>query len=244
MPLGTSSIAKAPLSASGQHRVLLEHPSAPGWLAKQLKRGPVLVEPWCERLADLSVQLELDDSGHRNLGVTRFWTTSGGVYRGSVLGPWSAGLRPDLLRALHGGGRGSQINDALTVMARFVGDALWAQGIRGPVGIDCMVIAEEGIPKLFPVLEVNPRTTMGRVAMGIHRSTGLRGGWFHLDDRALNAAGYADRDAFIARVEAANGVYFTTDPTRASRILTVMAVAKNTEVARAAWTDLGMTWPD
>lgn len=244
VPSGPDLIAKAPLSASGQHRVLLDQASARGWLIKQLKRGPVVVEPWCERLVDLSVQLEIGDEGARNLGVTRFWTTRSGSYRGAMLGPWSTGLRPDVLRALHGGGRGSDINDALSVMARFVGDALWQRGIRGAAGIDCMVISQDGVPKLFPVLEVNPRTTMGRVALSLHRSTGLRGGWFHLDDHALHSAGFAGRESFIDRVRSSDGVYFTTDPVRARRLLTVMSVAKNTETARENWAGLGMHWPD
>ena len=128
-------------------------------------------------------------------------------------------------------------------MARFVGELLWERGIRGPVGIDCMVVSERGIPKLFPVLEVNPRTTMGRVSLGIHRSTGLRGGWFHLYDEALQAAGFSDRTAFIQRVRATDGVYFTTDPEQARRVITVMSVAKSVEKAREAWTSLGMPWP-
>ena len=245
VPTGPNLIAKAPLSASGQHRVLLDHPSAEGWLAKQLKVGAVLVEPWFDRLVDLSVQLELGKEGPRNLGVTRFWTTASGSYRGAVLGPWSTGLSPGLLRSLHGGGgRGSQINEALSVMARFVGDALWTRGIRGPVGIDCMVVSEGGEPKLFPVLEVNPRTTMGRVALGIHRSTGLRGGWFHLDDAILKASGFEDRAGFVARVRDSEGVHFTTDPEQATRLLTVMSVAKNVATARENWTSMGMRWPD
>jgi len=244
VPLSPGFIAKAPLSASGQHRVLLDQPSAPAWLAKQLKGGPVLVEPWCHRLVDLSVQLEIGEDGARNLGVTRFWTSASGTYRGAVLGPWSTGLEPAVLRGLHGEGRGSEVNDALAVMARFVGDSLWQQGIRGPVGIDCMVVSEGDTPKLFPVLEVNPRTTMGRVALGIHRSTGLRGGWFHLDDDAIHAAGFTDRAAFVGRVQDTDGVYFTTDPLQASRVITVMAAAKNTDGAREAWASLGMHWPD
>ena len=243
VPSGTNLIAKAPLSASGQHRVLLDQPGASRWLTKQLKVGPVLVEPWWERLVDLSVQLELTDDGARNLGVTRFWTSASGSYRGCILGPWSAGLQPELLRALHGGGRGSQVNDALSAMARVVGDALWGRGIRGPVGIDCMVVSSDGTPRLVPILEVNPRTTMGRVSLGIHRSTGLRGGWFHLDDDALRDGGFRDRSAFIQRVRETDGIYFTTDPERAKRVMTVASVDKNIDAAREAWNRLGLEWP-
>ena len=55
-----------------------------------------------------------------------------GSYRGCILS-MECGAQLELLRALHGGGRGS-VNDALSAMARVVGDALWGRGIRGPVG--------------------------------------------------------------------------------------------------------------
>ncbi len=243
IPLGSNWMAKAPLSASGQHRVLLDHPSAARWVLKQLKQGPLLIEPWCTRLADLSVQLEVGPSGSRQVGVTRFWTTSQGTYRGAVIGPWGEGVSRDLLRSLHGGGQGSQVNQAIATMATFVGDRLWERGVRGPVGIDCMIIEATEGPRLFPVLEVNARATMGRIALELHRSTGLRGGWFHVDDAALKDAGYQDRSAFIGRVRETEGLVFTTDPEHAQRLLTVAALGTNQEQARMAWTSTGMGWP-
>jgi len=242
--LGQCFIAKEPLSASGQHRVRMDQPGAPAWIEAHIAEGPVVIEPWYDRVLDLSVQLEVTDSGAKTLGVTRFWTNARGTYRGAVIGPWTAGIEPSVLRSLHGGGSRSDIKDALDAMGRAVGEAMHSQGFRGPAGIDAMVVKSPDGLRLLPVLEVNPRYTMGRAALQIHKSTGLRGGWFFLDDRAIERAGLAGRAQLIEAVEATPGVVFTTEPRTAERTLTLMSVAKNGASARQAWTGLGLPWPD
>jgi len=150
----------------------------------------------------------------------------------------------DWLKSLHGGGKGSRINDALVRTGDHIGAALHRMGIRGPVGIDCMVIRQDDAVRFFPCVEVNPRYTMGRVALELHRQTGARGGWFFLDDSTICAAGHASRSDFAAAVRQADGVVFTTDPEAADRIVTVMAHAPNAAQAAAAWARLGFDWPD
>jgi uncharacterized ferritin-like protein (DUF455 family) len=242
--LGQAWIAKAPLSASGQHRVRMDHPSAERWLEARLAEGPVVLEPWFKRLVDLSIQLDVREDGAHKLGVTRFWTSERGVFRGAVIGPWSAALPQPLLRALHGGSKRSVINDALTLMGDFIGDRLHARGHRGPAGVDAMVIAQGDDIRLLPVLEVNPRYTMGRVALEIHRSTGRRGGWFFLSDAHLAAAGFADREALIAAVEDDPMLAFCTEPTHVEKTLTLMSLGSTIDAARIRFEDLGFDWPE
>ena len=242
--VGHRWLAKAPLSASGQRRVRLDHPSAVSWLNRQLATGPVVVEPWYARCVDLSVQLQVDDEGTKDLGISRFWTTANGAYRGAVLGPWTAGVSPEVLREIHGGGKHSHINRVLADMSMFVGSYLHKVGYRGPAGIDAMVVESEDGHRLLPILEVNPRMTMGRLALALHKQTGLRGGWFFCTDKMIKAAGYADRDAFIVAVHACPGLAFTTDPHQAVHTLTVMSIAKSWQVARSTWEGIGMQWPD
>ena len=242
--VGRCFIAKGPLSASGQHRVRMDQPGAAAWIEAHIATTPLVIEPWYERVLDLSVQLEVSDGGARTLGVTRFWTNARGAYRGAVIGPWAAGIAPEVLRSLHGGGGRSDIKDALESMGRLVGKKMHSQGFRGPVGIDAMVIKSPDGLRLLPVLEVNPRYTMGRVALRLHKATGLRGGWIFLDDRAIERAGLKGRDQLIAAVEDTPGVVFTTEPRTAERTLTLMSVAKDGETARQAWLDLGLPWPE
>jgi len=240
---GRSWIAKAPLSAAGQRRVLLDQKPAESWLRRQLEAGPVVVEPWYSRCIDLSVQLEVDDDGARTLGVSRFWTASNGAYRGSVIGPWSMGLPGDVLRALHGGGGSSLINGALADMGKYVGAQLHALGHRGPVGIDAMVVHTEAGLRMLPILEINPRITMGRIAIAVHKQTGGRGGWFFFTDSMAKAAGYADRATLIEAVESCSGTVFTTDPHTATHTLTALSVANNWKTAQEQWSGVGLPWP-
>jgi uncharacterized ferritin-like protein (DUF455 family) len=242
--LGRPWIAKAPLSAAGQRRVLLDQKPAESWLKRQLEAGPVVVEPWYARCIDLSVQLEVADDGARILGVSRFWTASNGAYRGSVIGPWSMGLSGDVLRALHGGGGSSQINRALADMGTIVGAHLHALGHRGAAGIDAMVVHTDAGLRMLPILEINPRVTMGRIAIAVHKQTGARGGWFFFTDTVAKAAGFVDRSSLIEAVQSCPGTVFTTDPHTAKHTLTALSVAKNWKTAHDQWTTLGLPWPE
>jgi hypothetical protein len=57
--------------------------------------------------------------------------------------------------------------------AHFVGQALHEAGHLGPAGIDALVYQEaEGSYRLKPIVEVNPRYTMGHVALRIARALG------------------------------------------------------------------------
>lgn len=96
---GRRAVIKAPWGASGRGALRVD--GAPDdaqttWLRRTLERqGAVVVEPWLDRVADLSVQLDLrDDGGPKLLGVTRFFCDRRGQYAGHVVGPRDAGLPP------------------------------------------------------------------------------------------------------------------------------------------------------
>lgn len=241
--LGQAYIAKAPLSASGQHRVMLDSPDAPAWLERHLTAGPVLIEPWHERLLDLSVQVDVTDAGCQLLGITRFFTGPGGSYKGALIGPWTRGLHPDLARAVHGGTGKGLVQEALAQAGRFVGAQAHAVGYRGPLGIDAMLVQTADGPRLQPILEVNPRTTMGRIALALHKRSGQQGIWRFVSHTEAKAAGHADTAALIAAVHATQGVLFTTEPTHAAKVLTVLSIAHTWQQAVDAWVDLGLEPP-
>jgi len=241
--LGKRCIAKAPLSASGQHRVLLDQPTAPSWLERHLRHGPVLIEPWHTRLLDLSVQLEIRETGPTLLGITRFFTRTAGSYRGALIGPWTRGLSPELARAVHGGGGKGVVQGILEQAGQFIGAAAHAAGHRGALGIDAMLVATPQGPRLQPILEVNPRTTMGRIALEIGRRSAQQGGWFFLTEREMKAAGYSERSDLIAAVEAMEGVLFTSEPEHAAGVMTVLSLSKTWQQAMGAWSSLGFQTP-
>jgi len=239
--LGKTFIAKAPLSASGQHRVLLDQPTAPAWLTRHLSHGPVLIEPWHTRLLDLSVQLDIQDAGPKLLGITRFFTRTAGSYQGALIGPWTRGLSPGLARAVHGGAGKGIVQELLENAGHFIGTQAHAMGHRGPLGIDAMVVQTPDGPRLQPILEVNPRTTMGRIALAMGRRTDQTGFWRFLSNNEITAAGYPDRSAFIAQVEATPGMVFTTDPEHAERTITMLSLGSTWQQALGDLQAIGIT---
>ena len=162
-------VIKAMLSASGTHRVRAA--GALGerelrWVRRALQEGEaVLVEPWLPVAAEISALGEIEDNGNvRILGLTRFGAALG-VYRGTVLGPPDLGVGPALRRFLRGEG---EILRGIERAAHRAGQALSAEGHGGLFGADILIVEQEGGYRV-KFGELNPRTTMGHVALAIRR---------------------------------------------------------------------------
>ena len=194
-------VVKAPFGTSGRGAKRLPTarvatPSESGWIARTLReQGAVVVEPWRRRLLDLSLLLDVDAHGARILGATRFATDA----RGQYLGTWLAtGLEPPVP---------APWRLALAPAAAAVGDALHAAGHRGPAGLDAMVFADDaGAAWLKPLLEVNPRTTMGHVALALAArvAPGVHAHWRVFGRRELRALGHPDFPALAAALSHAH----------------------------------------
>ncbi|MCO4747574.1 MAG: DUF455 family protein [Proteobacteria bacterium] len=254
---GGDWIAKAPFSSSGQHRIRLRgEPEARSlaWLTRTLAQGSIVVEPWYDRLADVSAQIEVGEAGVEHVGMTRFWTAGNGAYRGAQIGPWTQGLPKPLARAVHGGVRGGAVSTVLREAARWVGEALHDGGYRGPAGIDAMVVSIDGEVRVVPILEVNPRYTMGRVALALRQRCSGVGGWLFVTPKQLRAAGYSTLEAFRDATLALpievrpsgmrSGVVCTNDPVAAEQIVSVLCVGPTVSHAAASWQSLGLEWPE
>jgi hypothetical protein len=76
--------------------------------------------------------------------------------------------------------------DHLEAVGAFVGSHLAALGHRGPAGVDALVYRDEGGAfRLKPIVEVNPRCTMGHIALAVGKQLGKgRRGRFVLKSRA------------------------------------------------------------
>jgi hypothetical protein len=112
------------------------------------------------------------------------------------------------------------------------------------VGIDAMVVHTDAGLRMLPILEINPRVTMGRIAIALHKQTGGRGGWFFFTDAVSKAAGFDSRSSLIDAVQSCPGTAFTTDPLGAQHTLTALSVAKSWKTAQQQWCDLGLPWPE
>jgi len=220
---------KAGLSTAGQHRIRTDGALSLAherWVARALSAGPLLVEPALPVVAEVSAHVHIDADGVSFSGLVRFGAR-GGAFRGAWVGRWTAGLSPPLRRWL----AEERIVDRLRDVALDIGERARARGLRGPLGIDAMVLSAGDGFRLRPLSEVNPRWTMGRIALRLARR--WRGAWLFLPIRVLERAGYAGAPAFIAAATASCPEALpTNDPQTSQRLQTLFV--PGTTLAQAA----------
>jgi hypothetical protein len=165
---------------------LLESPRR--WIEKAVANGrQLVVEPWLERVQDFSVQLEMTPDGLRLCGYTGLITDSQGQFQGNWAAPkFERRLPPSVIELL------TAPPDIATRLHALYADImvlleaeLRRVGFLGPVGIDAFVYrTQAGECRLKPIVEINPRYTMGRLTVELmkHVAPGSHG-YFRLVSR-------------------------------------------------------------
>ncbi len=242
-------VVKAIYGSSGRGQIHCRggqlRPEQRGRLKNILRQqGQVVVEPWLDKVADLSLHFDVGAEGAVTVaGWTRFFTDGRGQYRGSFVGSLTTGLDEEVKRFLYGDGRDARRLPKLgEQLAEWLAEPLCAAGYQGPVGVDAMVYRDRDRLRLKPIVEVNPRTTMGRVALKLQQAvnsarTAL---WRVISRREVVAAGFAGLAECAAALEAAHpvelmpdgkqlsgGVLFTTDPAQAQSFATVLIIGES-----------------
>ncbi|MCO4764005.1 MAG: DUF455 family protein [Myxococcales bacterium] len=267
---GQDAVIKATLGTSGHGaiRILLREgapsPTQRKWLDRCLgKQDAVVVMPWLDRVVDLSVQLQVSTDGMaRSLGVTRFFTDRRGQYTGTLLGRPSWGLPADVQAFWHGGGdKRAGVPRALEDLGLTVGQHLAEAGFKGSAGVDALIFRDEqGALQLHPLLEVNPRMTMGQVGLALQRKMvpGRSGLLLLAGQRQLRDSGAANWPALLKLCQArlplmpgqgrhlgklAQGVVPLADPARVRMALPLWIVARSGTELQAATDALGLPLP-
>ncbi len=229
---GAAVVIKAPFGSAGRGmiRVLSDDDldTARAWTERTLaQQSEVIVETWLDRVLDLSAQITVSHDGKTRVhGITRFVTDRRGQYQSTLLGDPLRDLSEPIKRAVIGPGRGWRMFEHIERCAQFVGQALHEAGHEGPAGIDALVYQdEEGSYRLKPIVEVNPRYTMGHVALRIARALGGKEQRrFRIVSKALAAREGASS---LAEYAAAlpGGAVCLTDPHEARYALAVLEPA-------------------
>lgn len=229
---GADVVIKAPFGSAGRGmlRVLSDEDldTARAWTERTLaQQSEVIVEPWLKRVLDLSAQITVEADGNTRVhGVTRFVTDRRGQYQSTLLGDPLRELSEHLKRSVIGPGRGWRMFEHLESCAQFVGQALHEAGHEGPAGVDALVYQDaKGRYVLKPIVEVNPRYTMGHIALRIARALSSREQRsFRIVSKALAAREGAES---LAEYAAAlpQGAVCLTDPHDARYALAVLESA-------------------
>jgi hypothetical protein len=178
------------------------------WMAKSLaQQRELVVEPWLERVADFSVQVEMTAGGLELCGFTGLVNDARGQFEANYAEPHYPRRLP--ARVVGGFPGPADIAGRLLglyeeILARLETE-FRAVDFRGPAGIDAFIYrAAEGGVRLKPVVEINPRYTMGRVLVELMRQTCQdSAGVFGLVNLAgLRAAGAADFAGYARLLEA------------------------------------------
>lgn len=167
----TEALAKSPFGAAGQKNRKFPtgdpgalHPWAGRVLARQ---GALVIEPWFDRVFDFSVQYERNATGLHRRAFVHLENDRRGQFRACTVRPkFCRGLSPDLIRFLMDG----PLDLYEKEIPRQLDPHLRAANHTGPVGIDAFVYrAPNGALGHRPIVEVNPRFTMGRLTWELAR---------------------------------------------------------------------------
>lgn len=132
------------------------------------KQSGLIVEPWLERVADFSIHFDLNDKV-KFQGITRLLNDEHGQYSASLFGRYEQGLSREVQTWLHdkcSGGLSTYYKNLTTYLEELLKNSSYL----GPFGIDTFVYRGlNGELSFRPVVEVNFRYTMGRVALELAR---------------------------------------------------------------------------
>ncbi len=176
-------------------------PAQRKWLARAVAQSrQVVVEPWLDRALDFSVQLEMEPGRLKLCGYTGLVNDRKGQFLANWAEPGYACL-PSRVAALFASPAEmqEQLQHFYMEIFRLLEPELQRVGFVGPISVDAFVYrTPEGGRRLKPVVEINPRYTMGRVTLELmkHACPGTCG-LFRLMNRSLaRAEGFADLSSY------------------------------------------------
>jgi uncharacterized ferritin-like protein (DUF455 family) len=169
------------------------------WIAAALKHGPCVVEPYLDRVLDLSFLWRLDrgTTDAKFLGWTRPIVTKGRRYAGARLGDLFSDCDVETKKFLLAN-RCGRLRELVDWLQQHLVPELRSVGFVGPFGVDAMVYRDgDGDLKIKPMVELNPRMTMGHVALALERklAPGVRGQFRILTRTEWNGLSESERSA-------------------------------------------------
>lgn len=164
-------VVKEALGLAGGNALRLWEPSLlpaqEAWLRSAFERRMTLVvEPWLERVAEFSIQWDMRRDGLRLVGFAGLESDHRGQYAGNWAEPRFATRPPFQAVSSLPGRVTAAMPGYVQWMARLLEPRLTERGFVGPVGVDTFLYRDAaGAIRWKPVVEINPRYTMGRLTL-------------------------------------------------------------------------------
>lgn len=221
--LGYSDIVcKAPFgTAANGNRCIKSSDTIDGALLDWLNsiwsiQDELLVEPWLDRVFDCSVQFERREDEIKIVAFTRMLNNARGQFRGILTNGFCKDIDPDLVRFLMERieGRPRIYHTYENLIAPRLSATLEAINFEGPLGIDTFVYKDPaGTLRLKPIVEINPRYTMGRVGheLGEHNAPGSVGLFEIITTSQLKKTPYKCFVDFCTKLETEHSVCLTDE---------------------------------
>lgn len=169
-------VLKAAFSSAGQNMLRIKSTlvdKEKNWVQNILKEHKaIVVEPWFDRVADFSSQLKIENNKVIYLGDTRLLTDKRGQYMGTLLGKKMDFLSEEIVKFIYSTTGSQNFQSLLKRVSLFVGERLLNEGYEGSFGLDVFIYRDVNSPHGFRIKfisEINPRFTMGRIALEIAR---------------------------------------------------------------------------
>ena len=188
------------------------------WLENKFAhKRELVVEPWLERELDFSVQLEMTTQGLKLCGYTGLHCDARGQFVANFAESHHHKRIPAKIVSLF-----AEPKDISNQLLEFYGEVFSALETElrevdfiGPIGIDAFVYrTENGSMKLKPIVEINPRYTMGRALVELMRQTFQNSfGSFRLVNAAqLRAEGFENFPAYARALAEKFPLQFEGEP--------------------------------
>ncbi|MFV0554251.1 MAG: hypothetical protein ACK5LR_06050 [Mangrovibacterium sp.] len=197
-------VFKSPFSSSGRGLMVLRKPelneSNRKWIRTILdQQGYLVASLWLEKVQDFSFQFESFDGSLRFDGVSYFSTNSNGQYQSHELNRNDFEVQEGGVRIVH---------DDLVQIGEQVGSSLLQSDLmkyhRGKFGVDGLIYRQEGELKVHPMVEINPRYTMGAVALALQKHIHSESKGFY----RMHAVGKENYRHFIEKMQQDNPPIF------------------------------------
>ncbi len=165
------SVLKVPWSSSGRGVQPLKtgeiHASILNWCRGILKdQGYAMVDPWHNKVIDFSFQFDFKPQKAQFVGVSFFETDEQGRYLGNWLMPQYEGRKYEAYLFVN------KFIDLISSKLKVALELVLGFEYEGHLGVDAMVVEENGAFRIHPCIEINLRYNMGFVSLKLAEKVG------------------------------------------------------------------------